>query len=68
MIPTEVLLMIKAAGGSRRIGQSAAIGLLDWYDLGGVHLLVMEKPDHSKDLYNYLFDCGGVLEEAQAKV
>ncbi len=59
MVPTEVLLMIKATGGQRQTGQSAAIILLDWYDLGEVHLLVMERPVPFEDLFSYLFRCGG---------
>ncbi|KAM9359110.1 serine/threonine-protein kinase pim-2-like [Symphorus nematophorus] len=65
-IPTEVILMLRAAGGSDSVGKSAVVTLLDWYDLDQEVVLVMERPDPSVDLYNCLFQ-NGPLEEDQAK-
>ncbi|XP_069005228.1 serine/threonine-protein kinase pim-1-like [Embiotoca jacksoni] len=62
-IPTEVLLMMKTTGG----GTSAAVRLLDWYDLEEEVLLVMERPVPSLDLLSYLNDNNGPLKEGMAK-
>ncbi|XP_051285409.1 serine/threonine-protein kinase pim-1-like [Dicentrarchus labrax] len=59
-VPTEVLLMLRAAGAPR----SAAVSLLDWFNLDQEVLLVMERPVPSVDLYNYM---NGPLEEDKAK-
>ncbi|XP_030576614.1 serine/threonine-protein kinase pim-2-like [Archocentrus centrarchus] len=44
MVPLEVLLMTKVGGGPASEGTSAAVSLLDWYDLEQEVLLVMERP------------------------
>uniref|UniRef100_A0A3Q3MT75 non-specific serine/threonine protein kinase n=1 Tax=Mastacembelus armatus TaxID=205130 RepID=A0A3Q3MT75_9TELE len=54
MIPIEVLLMKKVAGGPQSVGKSAAVSLLDWYDLDQEVLLVMERPVPCVDLLNYI--------------
>ena len=66
-LPLEAVLMMKVAGGPHLVGQSAAVTLLDWYDLDQEILLIMERPVPSVDLLNYInsFDC---LTEDQAKV
>uniref|UniRef100_A0A8C4HS12 Serine/threonine-protein kinase n=1 Tax=Dicentrarchus labrax TaxID=13489 RepID=A0A8C4HS12_DICLA len=64
MVPTEVLLMLRVAGGPKS-QQSAAVSLLDWFDLDEEVLLVMERPVPCMDLYTYL---DGPQEEEQAKV
>lgn len=66
MVPMEVLLMQRVAGGPESLGKSAAVSLLDWYDLDEEVLLVMERPVPSLDLLTYLDECP--LEEDQAKV
>lgn len=68
MVPMEVLLMVRVAGGPESVGKSAAMSLLDWYDLDQEVLLVMERPVPSVDLLNYVNDNDGPLEEDQAKV
>lgn len=68
MVPIEVLLMQRVAGGPESAGKSAAISLLDWYNLDQEVLLVMERPVPSSDLLNYLDSNNGPLEEDQAKV
>lgn len=52
-IPQEVFLMVKAAGGPERLGQSAAVTLLQWFDLSHEILLVMERPVPSIDLFTF---------------
>ncbi|XP_070762042.1 serine/threonine-protein kinase pim-2-like [Enoplosus armatus] len=64
MVPLEVLLMVSVAHGPE---ESAAVSLLDWYDLDKEVLLVMERPVSSVDLLNFLNDNGGPVEEDQAK-
>lgn len=58
--------MQRVAGGPESVGQSAAVSLLDWYNLDEVVLLVMERPVPCEDLLTYLDDCP--LEEDKAKV
>ncbi|XP_026169777.1 serine/threonine-protein kinase pim-2-like [Mastacembelus armatus] len=67
MIPIEVLLMKKVAGGPQSVGKSAAVSLLDWYDLDQEVLLVMERPVPCVDLLNYIDNNNGPLEEDVAK-
>lgn len=43
MVPTEVVLMVKAAGGPEKTGKSVAVSFLDWYDLDDEILLVIIK-------------------------
>ncbi|XP_070762050.1 serine/threonine-protein kinase pim-2-like [Enoplosus armatus] len=64
MVPLEMLLMVRVA---HEPGESAAVALLDWYDLDQEVLLVMERPVSSVDLLNYMNDIGGPVEEDQAK-
>lgn len=45
--------MVKAAGGPERLGQSAAVTLLQWFDLSHEILLVMERPVPSIDLFTF---------------
>ncbi|XP_059184834.1 serine/threonine-protein kinase pim-2-like [Centropristis striata] len=67
MVPLEVLLMLRVAGGARSLGKHAAVSLLDWYDLGPEVLLVMERPVPCEDLLTYLDNNNGFLREDQAK-
>ncbi|XP_059214456.1 serine/threonine-protein kinase pim-2-like [Centropristis striata] len=67
MVPLEVLLMLRVAGGPGSLGKHAAVTLLDWYDLGTEVLLVMERPVPCEDLLTYLDNNNGVLREDQAK-
>ncbi|XP_068583447.1 serine/threonine-protein kinase pim-2-like [Cebidichthys violaceus] len=63
----EVALMVKLAGGAESPGASAAVSLIDCYDLEDDLILVMERPIPSKDLYNYRRTKGGHLQEEEAK-
>ncbi|XP_035000525.2 serine/threonine-protein kinase pim-1-like [Hippoglossus stenolepis] len=67
-LPAEVAVMLKlAAEKDDSTGMSAPIELLDWYDLGHELILVLERPFHSKDLYNYTVD-KGCIRERKAKI
>ncbi|XP_059182389.1 serine/threonine-protein kinase pim-2-like [Centropristis striata] len=67
MVPLEVILMLRVAGGAGSLGKHAAVSLLDWYDLGSEVLLVMERPVPCEDLLTYLDNNNGFLREDQAK-
>ncbi|XP_068163645.1 serine/threonine-protein kinase pim-3-like [Antennarius striatus] len=53
VVPTEVLIMNRVAGGEERMGKCAAVSLLDWYDLEDGFYLVMERPVPCVDLFTY---------------
>lgn len=53
MVPLEAVLMVMASGQSTPVGQSAAISLLGWCDLGTEILLVMERPEVCMSLVEY---------------
>ncbi|XP_071403273.1 serine/threonine-protein kinase pim-2-like [Centroberyx affinis] len=67
-LPLEVVLLLKLAPAPGSIGQTAAIALMDWYDLEQELILVLERPSPCMDLRKYLEDSGGVLEEHEAKI
>ncbi|XP_072307433.1 serine/threonine-protein kinase pim-1-like [Eucyclogobius newberryi] len=52
-VPMEVYLMFRAAGGPDILGQSAAVSLLDWFELDTEIIIVMERPSPSMDLVTY---------------
>ncbi|KAM6895694.1 serine/threonine-protein kinase pim-2-like [Xenentodon cancila] len=65
-VPLEVILMVRAAGGPASVGKSAAVSLFDWYDVEHEVLLVMERPDPSVDLFTYILNNDGPLQEDTA--
>ncbi|XP_034543187.1 aurora kinase-like [Notolabrus celidotus] len=65
MLPCEVAVMMRIT--KRVVGKSASISLLDFYDLDQELILVLERPDPSVDLFNYMKDRGGGLQEEEAK-
>ncbi|XP_069389436.1 serine/threonine-protein kinase pim-2-like isoform X2 [Paralichthys olivaceus] len=67
-IPFEVLNMVVAGGPAGFVGKSAVVQLLDWYDLGEEVFLVMERPFPCVDLFDYLQDNCGLLDEHKAKI
>lgn len=58
--------MVIAARDSVPAGECAAISLLAWCDLGEEILLIMERPELSLDLVDYLNICQ--MTEARAAV
>ncbi|XP_047197800.1 serine/threonine-protein kinase pim-1 [Hippoglossus stenolepis] len=67
-IPKEVLLMHKAAGEPVTVGKSAAVSILDWYDLDQEVILVMERPVPSMDLLRFMDENYGPMAEDVAKI
>ncbi|XP_061563491.1 serine/threonine-protein kinase pim-1-like [Cololabis saira] len=65
-VPLEVLLMLKAADRPASAGKSAVVSFLDWYDLEQEVLLVMERPVPSVDLFTYILNNDGPLQEDTA--
>ncbi|XP_030612070.1 serine/threonine-protein kinase pim-2-like [Archocentrus centrarchus] len=63
MVPLEVLLMTKVEGGPASVGPSAAVSLLDWYDLEQEVLLVMERPFPCVSLLKYMENSGPLKED-----
>ncbi|KAM9325481.1 serine/threonine-protein kinase pim-2 [Gastrophryne carolinensis] len=59
-VPMEVYLMLKVKG------HKGIIELLDWYETADSFLLVMEMPEHCRDLFDVITE-QGPLEEATAR-
>ncbi|XP_047463391.1 serine/threonine-protein kinase pim-3-like [Mugil cephalus] len=66
LLPLEVAVMKKLARGAG--GKSAAIALLDYYDLDEKLILILERPDPCADLFQYIEDKGGSLPEEEARL
>ncbi|XP_041832052.1 serine/threonine-protein kinase pim-1-like [Melanotaenia boesemani] len=68
-MPAEVAVMLRLqARTDNSVGKSAPVTLLDWYELEGQLVLVLERPESAVSLSDYVSDHGGALEEAPAKV
>ncbi|XP_055013568.1 serine/threonine-protein kinase pim-2-like [Boleophthalmus pectinirostris] len=67
-VPSEAVLMNKAAPDRHSVGLNPSVTLLDWYlqDEGQEVVLVMERPTPSQDLFDYCQE-KGPLTEAHAK-
>ncbi|NWU01566.1 PIM1 kinase, partial [Urocynchramus pylzowi] len=57
-VPMEIILMEKVGSGCYNI-----IQLLDWFELPDSFVLVMERPEHSQDLLQFLLEQGFLCEE-----
>ncbi|XP_078804992.1 serine/threonine-protein kinase pim-1 isoform X3 [Oryzias latipes] len=69
MVPSEVAIMLMLEDESiHSDGKAAPVALLDWYEIGGEILLVMERPIPCEDLLHYLDTKGGTLQEEEAKI
>uniref|UniRef100_UPI003AAB7D00 serine/threonine-protein kinase pim-2-like n=1 Tax=Centroberyx gerrardi TaxID=166262 RepID=UPI003AAB7D00 len=66
--PLEVLLLYKVGGEPGSHGQNAAVTLLDHYELDQELILVMERPAPCMDLFDYVKESGGSLQEHEAKI
>ncbi|NWZ75685.1 PIM1 kinase, partial [Poecile atricapillus] len=58
-VPTEIVLMKKVGFGCHRI-----IQLLDWFELPDSFVLVLERPEQSRDLLRVLVEQEFLSEEA----
>ncbi|XP_068162226.1 serine/threonine-protein kinase pim-3-like [Antennarius striatus] len=56
--------MQQLAGGPESVGQSPAVTLIDWYRLGDIVILIIERPEPCKTLMAYTMNS---LSEHQAK-
>uniref|UniRef100_A0A8C4D833 non-specific serine/threonine protein kinase n=1 Tax=Dicentrarchus labrax TaxID=13489 RepID=A0A8C4D833_DICLA len=66
LIPMEVALLLKLRPAAAET--SAAVTLLDWYDLDDELILVLERPDPCMDLVDYMNSRGSALPEQEAKI
>ncbi|KAL7889493.1 hypothetical protein AOLI_G00017510 [Acnodon oligacanthus] len=68
--PLEVLLlcMVQEGEAVSRQTRGASVALLDWCELQDKLVIVMERPEPSKDLTDYVYDSGGYLLEEEGKV
>ncbi|XP_071325681.1 serine/threonine-protein kinase pim-1-like [Trachinotus anak] len=68
-LSVEVAIMLKlSAGTTGSVRKSVPVSLLDWYDLDQELILVLERPVPCKDLFTYVEDNGGALQEKEAKI
>ncbi|XP_070765083.1 serine/threonine-protein kinase pim-1-like [Enoplosus armatus] len=66
MVPKEVALLLKVKPAAA--GTSAAVTLLDWYDLDNELILVQERPVPCMDLVDYMNSRASFLQEHEAKI
>lgn len=59
-VPIEVALL------QRAMHINGVIHLIDFYECPDSFIVVMERPQNSKDLFDYITECGG-LDEAEAR-
>ncbi|RVE72072.1 hypothetical protein OJAV_G00058190 [Oryzias javanicus] len=68
-IPSEVAIMLKLQDKSLQSEEKAApVPLLDWYEIGREVILVLERPTPCEDMYDYILNKGGKLQEEEAKI
>ncbi|KAJ8382673.1 hypothetical protein SKAU_G00034510 [Synaphobranchus kaupii] len=65
-VPMEVFLLLIVSRGNPT--PKGVIRLLDWYKLQEEVLLVLERPIPSVDLFDFVLQRGGFLQECEAKV
>ena len=61
-IPLEISLLLRVSGVV-----SGAIRLLDWYERPDSFIIVMERPEHVKDLFDFITE-KGVLDEKMSRI
>lgn len=68
-IPSEVAIMLRLQDKNIYSKTKAApVSLLDWYETDSQIILVIERPIPCKDMFDYIQDKGGKLEEEETKV
>ncbi|XP_071400434.1 serine/threonine-protein kinase pim-2-like [Centroberyx affinis] len=69
-VPLEVVLLQKAGAGAEpgSVGGTAAVTLVDWFELSDELVLVLERPVPAVDLDAYLEARGGRVLECEAKI
>ncbi|KAL7889481.1 hypothetical protein AOLI_G00017390 [Acnodon oligacanthus] len=68
-IPQNKVRRINVEGEAvSRQTRGASVALLDWCELQDKLVIVMERPEPSKDLTDYVYESGGYLLEEEGKV
>lgn len=65
-IPLEVVLLSRAGAGCPSIGRSAAVGLIDYFELDHEVIVIMERPIPCTNLFDYIESNETHLEEDEA--